>query len=118
MAALKELMQFWPVILFVVQGAVAWAVWSAKRAVRETVDQAEQRLEAKHDALASMIGGHESRLGQHDTSIRALQDHVRDLPNKADLERIAGQVNAVQAIGARTEEAVKRIEGYMMEKSR
>ncbi|HVY32842.1 MAG TPA: DUF2730 family protein [Caulobacteraceae bacterium] len=50
--------------------------------------------------------------------IQALEIRMEDLPTREDIARLEGEVAKVAAIGARTENAVERIEGYMMERSK
>jgi len=58
------------------------------------------------------------RLGVAENRISILETRVADLPSKADIEQLRGEIHAVCEIGKRTENAVDRIEGYMMKDGR
>lgn len=54
------------------------------------------------------------RVGEVETRVKACEIHMEDLPTRADIAKLQGELHAVREIGTRTERAVERIEGFMM----
>lgn len=113
---LAQLMDFWPVLLFVVQGFGAWILWSTKKVVEAKVDEAEDRMIAKHAELAAAIDVHDTKLTQHESAIAVIQGDLVDLPTKADLARVEGAVKAVEREVTATGAGVSRLESFFLKR--
>lgn len=117
---MKELLEYWPIIGVVLQGAVLWFVWSmrqlAKKEVAEMVAAAEVKAEAASKALAQEVAGHERRLGRAEGQIQEIRSDIEALPTKADFAELKGEIKLAHAEIRNVGAGVDRLEGYLMER--
>lgn len=114
------LLKYLPLIAFALQVPMVWVAWSlrqlAKTEVGKVVSEAEARLSAKDDAMDHRLDSHGDRLLQAESKIGELTTDIGNLPTKADMARIEGEVKAVgREVGA-TNAGVARLEGYFLKR--
>ncbi len=108
---------------------MAWVCWSlrqlAKSEVTKIVDAAVAKLSEKDEAICEDVEDHGERLTKVEAAVNHIEDKLDDLPSKADLEVVRGEVRAVSATLVSTGEQLKacaagihRIEGHFIQHSR
>lgn len=116
---LEALAKFGPMALVLAINAVtAWAAWSmrqfAKSEVHKIVDAAVARLIQRDDGLASDVQGHGDRILTAEGQINEIRKDILDLPTKADVARIEGEVKGVSNQVSVVASGVHRLEGYFL----
>ncbi|MCX7586554.1 hypothetical protein [Phenylobacterium sp. 58.2.17] len=115
---MSELLKYWPVALFVLNGLTLWFCWSlrqlAKTEVQTLVSQATAPITASVDKLADKVSGQHDQIQRHEGRLDGLDDDIAQLPTKADLARVEGEIGKVgdkvgQALGG-----IGRLEGYFL----
>lgn len=116
---LDALAKFGPMALVLFINAVtAWAAWSmrqfAKTEIHKIVDEAVRKLTQRDADIAKDVQTHGDRILLNEASIGEIRADIQDLPTKADVARIEGEVKGVSnqvgvAIGG-----IQRLEGYFL----
>lgn len=113
---MSELLKYWPVALFALNALTAWAAWSLRQVAKDEIAKLASKLQGEDAKLADVIDGHDTRLTQLDGRIGHVEGEIQKLPTKADIERLAGEVNKVGAEVGTVHAGVKRIEGFFLAK--
>lgn len=74
------------------------------------------RLDEAQAALAGRVRDLESKTELMEQKVQALEEDVQNLPTRADFARLEGEIKTTCKIADRTEQSVKRIEGFLMER--
>lgn len=88
--------------------AVGISLWVAVRAGRWRDSEAAKALVERVAAVERLVGLHAQRLEQ-------IEEDIAGLPTKADFARLEGEIVSTCKIADRTERAVLRLEGFLME---
>lgn len=104
---LKELLQYWPVLLVILQVATVVITWWLK-------DLAEREVERKVKVERDRIAVLEGRMSTADNHILDLTKDVENLPTKADIARLEGEVRGVGREVLAANAGIERIEGYFI----
>lgn len=91
--------------------AVAISLWVAIRASRWRDSEAAKALVDRVTAVEGAVKLHAQRLEQ-------IEEDIAGLPTKADFARLEGEIVSTCRIADRTEQAVLRLEDYMMRGAR
>lgn len=91
--------------------AVGISLWVAVRAGRWRDSEAAKALVERVGAVERLVGLHAQRLEQ-------IEEDIAGLPTKADFARLEGEIVSTGRITERTEQAVLRLEDYMMKGGR
>ncbi len=89
--------------------AAACAIVAAIRAGKWRESDAAKAIVTRVDRL-------ENRADLTEQKVAAIETDLAQLPTKADLTRLEGEINKVEAIAERTERGVRRIEDFFMER--
>jgi hypothetical protein len=89
--------------------ACALSAWTAVRAGRWRESDSAKDLMRRVDATERKGELHGQRLDQ-------IEEDILGLPTKADFARLEGEVTTTCKIADRTERAVARLEGFLMER--
>lgn len=115
---MSELLKYWPVALFVFNGLTVWFCWSfrqlARTEVQTRVSEATAPIAAHVEKLTTKVSLHHDQIQRHEGRLDGLDDDIAQLPTKADLARVEGEVSKVgdkvgQALGG-----IGRLEGYFL----
>ncbi|MFN3513444.1 MAG: hypothetical protein ACK41C_10385 [Phenylobacterium sp.] len=115
---MKGLLQYWPVAAFVFNLVAVWACWSlralAKSEVERIVKAAVSQLSQTDTALDERVDGHQNRLTIAESQIQEIRSDIQDLPTKADLERVSGEVRGVSKGVDAANAGIQRLEGFFL----
>lgn len=106
---MRELLPYLALLVSVV--ACTISAWTAIRAGKWRDSEAAK-------ALVERIAGVESRVGLHAQRLEQIELDIAGLPTKADFARLEGEIASTCRIADRTEQAVLRLEDYMMKGAR
>lgn len=121
---MKALLPYWPMIStflsLLISGLAVWVCWSirqfAKTEVERITASSETRLAAAIREQETRVDGHHDRIGEAEHSIREIRDDISNLPTKADLARVEGEIRSVgNEVGA-ANRGITRIEGFFLAK--
>lgn len=121
---MDAILKYWPMIgTFVAvaaNGFMLWVAWSlrqfAKTEVERIVKEAVAPLRQADVATDQALDGVESRVTRVEGAVEALRGDIGDLPTKADLARVEGEIKTVgQAVDAAAN-GIGRLEGYFLSK--
>lgn len=121
---MDAILKYWPMIgTFVAVGAngvMLWVAWSlrqfAKNEVERIVKEAVAALRQSDAATDLALDGVESRVTRVEGAIDTLRGDLAELPTKADLARVEGEIKVVgQAVDAAAN-GIGRLEGYFLTK--
>lgn len=114
------LARYQAVFLLILNVGVVWICWSlrqlAKTEVNKVVDDARAALNAQHTKLSEKVESHHDTLGRHGAHIEEIRADIRDLPTKADIERLNGEIRTVGRDVAAATAGIERIESYFLER--
>lgn len=119
---MDAILKYWPMIgTFVAVGAngfMLWVAWTlrqfAKTEVERIVKEAVAALRQSDAATDLALDGVESRVTKVEGAVEALRGDIADLPTKADLARVEGEIKVVgQAVDAAAN-GIGRLEGYFL----
>lgn len=132
---MNTLIKYWPVIGFfgglAANAMMVWIAWSlrqfAKNEVGRSMASLADRLEAADSGLATRLEAAdektdakvdelETRMTKVEGSITGVRRDIGNLPTKADIARVEGEIKAVGAQATATNEGIRRLEGYWLEK--
>ncbi|MDP1962401.1 MAG: DUF2730 family protein [Reyranella sp.] len=126
---MKTVLQYWPILLVIMNCLAVWIAWSLRQlATHEVVvhvDRALGPLVAADARLAEEVEDQGGRLAK-------LEESVKHLPRREDIERLAASVagvdkavaaqnatlQSVKESGRATQDAVDRLYRYFMEKDK
>lgn len=104
-------LKYWPLISFAVNAAMLWVVWSlrqlARKEVSTLVDAARASLEAADRDLDSRLDGLAGRA-------TVVETRLEQIPTRADLARIEGEISRVGASVEAAAHGVQRLESYFL----
>lgn len=121
---MDAILKYWPMIgTFVAVGAngvMLWVAWSlrqfAKNEVERIVKEAVTALRQSDLHTDQAVDAIESRVTRMEGAIETLRGDIGDLPTKADLARVEGEIKVVgQAVDAAAN-GIGRLEGYFLTK--
>ncbi len=115
MTTVKQLLQYWPILLFAFNIITAWAAWSLRQLAKNEINAAVAKLQAKDDLICLEVNEHDTRLTKAEGKIDALRQSVLDLPTRFDLEKVAGDVRGVAREVSAANAGIDRIEGYFIQ---
>lgn len=97
---MQSVLQFWPVLLVILNAITGWAAWSlrqlAKNEVRAIVTAAARELAATDDHTAGRVDDVVGRL-------TTLEEAVKHLPTGDDVDRLTAAVATVdKSVGAQS----------------
>jgi poly-D-alanine transfer protein DltD len=114
------LAKYQAVFLLAFNAFIAWCCWTlrevAKTEVNKAVEEAKAALTAQHTRLLEKVEVHHDTLGRHGAQIEEIRADIKDLPTKADLEQIRGEIRTVGKDAASSSAGVLRIESYFLER--
>lgn len=114
------LLKYWPILLFGTNLLAVWVCWSlrqlAKNEVQALVSSATGPINAAVEKAGHRADDHHDKLGRHESRLDSIETDIKELPTKADLARVEGEVRAVgQQVGA-ANAGIHRIEGFFLER--
>ncbi|WP_370236552.1 hypothetical protein [Brevundimonas sp.] len=104
---MRELLPYFALAVSVI--ACALSAWTAVRAGRWRESDSAKELMRRVGESERLIGLHAQRLLQ-------IEEDIQALPTKADFARLEGEIHLTCKIADRTERAVARLEGFLMER--
>ncbi|MDB5432409.1 MAG: hypothetical protein JWP35_3525 [Caulobacter sp.] len=111
---MDTLLKYWPVLLVILNGLAAWAAWSLSQAVKGEIAVAVAKLEKADKSLEGDVAAVETRTTRIEGRMDNVEKDILDLPTKADIARVEGQVKSVGDAVAGAADGVKRLEGYFL----
>jgi hypothetical protein len=129
-------LKYWPIIFVVLQAASLWITWTlrqlARTEVKAIVDAAVADLKKADRDLGA---AHETLRGeaeQHHTRLTVVEEAIKGLPTRADMEKLGDAIAgvdktlaatnatlvAVQAGGKATQDSVDRLYRFQLEQSK
>lgn len=116
---LETLAKFGPMALVLIINAVtAWAAWSmrqfAKSEVHKIVDAAVSKLVQRDADITKDVQAHGDRILKNEGQIAEIRADILDLPTKADVARLEGEVKGVSNQVSVVAGGVHRLEGYFL----
>ena len=106
---MRELLPYFALTVSVI--ACALSAWTAVRAGRWRESDSAKDLMRRVGDTENTIRLHAQRLGQ-------IEEDIAALPTKADFARLEGEIVSTCRIADRTEQAVLRLEDYMIKGGR
>lgn len=106
---MKEYLPYMAFLVSVI--ACALSAWTVVRAGRWRESDSAKELMRRVGVTERTIDLHAQRLGQ-------IEEDIAALPTKADFARLEGEIQTTCKIADRTERAVGRLEGFLMEGKR
>jgi hypothetical protein len=115
-------MKYWPIIGFIAQivfGMLSvWLCWSlrqfAKGEVEKIVNAVVVKLQAKDDLHSLTLAEHDGRLDKLDGQVDEIRKDILDLPTKADIATLTGEIRTVGAGVTAAQNGIERIEGFFL----
>jgi hypothetical protein len=83
--------QYWPAALFLIQGLLAWFLWSMRRSFVSKEDFDDHR--AERAAASQQIW---DRVNEHHRDLAVMQERVINIPDHREFSGLRDQVGAVQ----------------------
>lgn len=118
---MADLVKFWPVALFVVQGLMAWVLWSLRRSFvsRDEFSAFSARHGERHDKIDGQLREGETRFAVIDLSIRESALTRAEMHEaRLQIEGLRGDLKVVQAMLERLERINDvMVDGHMVVKS-
>lgn len=106
---MKQFLEYWPILLVAAQVLLAALIlWVEARTTRK-VDQAVAPVKGE-------LGDVERRVGKLEIRLEDAEGDIKNLPTKADLARVEGEVKGAHQEAAAANAGIKRIEGYFIAK--
>lgn len=119
MAALTVFLKFWPLIHVVASVVILWICWSLRQLaiaeVNKIVSAAVAGLEKSDEKTETAVKGHEGRISDVEHRVGSLEEDIRELPTKADLKALEGELKVVGKAVEQVHRGVSRIEDHFME---
>jgi predicted secreted Zn-dependent protease len=109
---LKDIMPFWPVLSFLLNGLIGVVVCAGILKMRE-VARAEVKVAV--DPIIGDVADHETRIIVHEGRITELEKDVLNLPTKQDIARVEGKVEASARELGGVAQGVRRLETFAMQ---
>lgn len=106
---MRELLPYFSLAIAVIACCISG--WVAIRAGRWRDSEAAK-------ALVDRLGAVERTSGLHAQRLEQIEEDIAGLPTKADFARLEGEIVSTCRIADRTEQAVLRLEDYMMKGGR
>jgi len=114
------LLKYWPLLTVPVNLFVLWICWSmrqfTKNEVQAIVAGATKPIVEAAEGLASRVAAHHDTIMRHDGQIEEIRADIRDLPTKADLARVEGEIRTVADAVAAASAGISRLENYFLER--
>jgi hypothetical protein len=112
------LLKFWPLVALLMQLFTVWVCWSLRQLamseVKKIVDAAFSSLNAKDTEISDEVDEHGKKIIRVEGRLDGLEKTVAQLPTKADLARVEGEIRSVAGTAEATKAGVDRLEGYFL----
>ena len=108
------LLKYWPVAAMVIQGLALWATWSMRQVASSAIASAEKASKDRDQVLDDRIDAEATRITALSGRVDATEAEIQDLPTKADLEKIMGEVKVANANITTANRGIERLEGYFL----
>ena len=120
-----DLIKYWPVALFVVQGAFLWLAWSVRQMLKNEIaaevtalkaaDQAIlTTLKADDKAMAEDVRQLDTRATKVESRLDGIEHDIQHLPTKADIARLEERVESVGNDVSGARQGIGRLESYFL----
>lgn len=106
---LKQILDLWPVLVVLMQGAAIAGAWWFSDQAKKYVDQKVATVKAEQDEQ-------DTRLQLVEASLQDLEGDIKNLPTKADIARLEGEVKAAYVEAAASNAGVKRMEMFFLKR--
>ena len=108
------LLKFWPVLLFPLNLLTAWAAWSLRQMTKNEVAAAVAALRRKDEEICDEVDDHDTKITKLEGRVEHIEDDIAELPTKADIARLEGDVKEVGSAVRAVQSGVGRLEGYFL----
>ena len=109
---LKDLMPYWPIASFALQGVLGIVICLAVLKMKEVAAAVAKALA---DPIAEAVDDLDTRVTEHNGRIGELEKDVLNLPTKEDIARVEGKVDATARDVGAVANGVGRIESIFLE---
>lgn len=110
-------LKYWPLLAAALQVLALWVMWSMRQFAANEIRKSEEASKARDSVLDDKIDGHNVRITALAGRVDAVEDDIGNLPTKADLARVEGEVKVVLAQVENVAAGVRRLEDYAMASS-
>lgn len=113
---MEKLLQYWPVLLVALNAFTAWGAWSLRQLAKNEIAASEGRLGVQIKGLATDLDAQDTRMTKIEGRVAEAERDISNLPTKADLARVEGEVKAVGRTVDAANEGIRRLEGFFLER--
>lgn len=117
---MKSLLPYWPMLAFALNLVAVWICWTLRQLAKSEMAKAgaaiEEKIGAVTSSLDSRVDDHQNRLLVAEGEIRTIRAEIQDLPTKADIAELRGEVKAVGRDVAAANSGIDRIENFFLAK--
>lgn len=113
---MEQLLKYWPVLGFVIQGLALWAVWSMRQLTATAIAAAKKESHDRDLILDKRIDDEATRITELNGQVDAHATAIEDLPTMADLARVEGEVKVVGAKLDAANGGIRRLEDFFLAK--
>lgn len=113
---MEALLKYWPVLLFPLNLLTAWAAWSLRQMTKNEIAVAVSALQAKDTAICEDVDDHDTKINRLLDKVEEIEKDILDLPTKADIARLEGEVRGVGNQVSAAAAGVGRLEAYFLQR--
>jgi phage shock protein A len=110
----KQLLQYWPLLAFGGNALCLWIAWSLRQLANKEIDAKVAKANARVDAANAAVLELERRVAKAEGKIETMREDILNMPTRADLERVAGEVRSVGDQVKAAASGIDRIEGFFI----
>lgn len=111
---MEAFLKFWPILLFPLNLLTAWAAWSLRQLAKSEIAAAVATLQAKDEAICEDVDEHDTKITKLEGRVEHIERDIENLPTKADIARLEGDVKEVGSAVRAVQSGVGRLEGYFL----
>jgi len=112
----EELLKYWPIAVFLLNLLTVWACWSLRQLAKIEIAAAVRSLSQKDEEICGEVDEHDTKITKLEGRVEHIEDDIAELPTKADIARLEGDVREVGSAVRAVQSGVGRLEGYFLSK--
>ncbi|MDP1617328.1 DUF2730 family protein [Phenylobacterium sp.] len=111
---MDHLIKYLPLALFLLNALTVWACWSLRQLAKSEIAEAVAALRAKDEAICEDVDEHDTKITRLEGQVERIERDIENLPTKADIARLEGDVKEVGSAVRAVQSGVGRLEGYFL----
>lgn len=117
---MKALMTYWPIAALFIQVFTVWVCWSLRQLAKTEVGVIVKAVDDKQTLVTNRLDeradAHHDRIVVAEGHIKELRDDITNLPTKADIASLAGEVKKVGGEVVAANAGIQRLEGFFLKR--